>query len=142
TIAMSCPIRSTLASILIGTALLAAAAASSSPARAQAPAIDHVEPPFWWAGMHDKKLQLMVHGPAIADLEPALDYPGVRIAQVTRVANRNYLFLDLVIEDGVAPGSMRIDFRGKGDAAGRSASHVYRLLAREAGSNQRKGFDT
>jgi glycosidase len=140
TIAMHGPSRSTLASILIGTALLAAAAAPS-PARAQAPAIDHVEPPFWWAGMHDKKLQLMVHGPAIADLEPALAYPGVRIAQVTRVANRNYVFLDLVIEDGTAPGTVQLEFRGKGDAA-RRASYSYRLLAREPGSSQRKGFDT
>jgi glycosidase len=130
------PIRSTFASILIGTALLAAGAA-----RAQAPAIDRVEPPFWWAGMHDKKLQLMVHGPAIADLEPTVAYPGVRIAQVTRVANRNYLFVDLAVEDGAAPGTFQLDFHGKADAT-RRASYAYRLLPREAGSSQRKGFDT
>jgi glycosidase len=130
-------IRHTLSSILVGTALLATGAA-----RAQAPAIDHVDPPFWWAGMHEQRLQLMVHGPAIADLEPALAYPGVRIAQVTRVANRNYLFIDLVVDSKAAPGSLRIDFRGTGDARGRSASYTYRLLAREANSAERKGFDT
>lgn len=130
-------IRHTLSSILIGTALLATGAA-----RAQAPAIDRVEPPFWWAGMHEQRLQLMVHGPAIADLEPALAYPGVRIAQVTRVANRNYLFIDLVVDPKAAPGSLRIDFSGKGDAKGRSATYTYRLLAREANSAERKGFDT
>jgi glycosidase len=134
---MPATIRRTLASLLLGTAFLA-----SGAARAQAPAIDHVDPPFWWAGMHDQRLQLMIHGPAIADLEPALDYPGVRIAQVTRVANRNYLFIDLVVDGKAAPGSLRIDFRGKGDAAPRSTSHTYRLLAREHGSAQRKGFDT
>jgi glycosidase len=131
------PIRHTLASILIGTALVAAATASF-PARAQAPAIDHVEPPFWWAGMHEQRVQLMVHGPAIAEREPALDYPGVRIAQVTRVANRNYLFIDLVVDGKAAPGDVRIDFRGKGEAVG----YTYRLLAREPGSSQRHGFDT
>jgi glycosidase len=130
-------IRHTLSSILVGTALLATGAA-----RAQAPAIDHVDPPFWWAGMHEQRLQLMVHGPAIADLEPALAYPGVRIAQVTRVANRNYLFIDLVVDPKAAPGSLRIDFRGTGDARGRGTSTTYRLLAREAGSAERKGFDT
>lgn len=134
---MPATIRRTLVSLLIGTAFLACGAA-----RAQAPAIDHVEPPFWWAGMHDQRLQLMIHGPAIADLEPALDYPGVRIAQVTRVANRNYLFIDLVVDGKAAPGSLRIDFRGKGDAAPRSTSTTYRLLARENGSAQRNGFDT
>jgi glycosidase len=134
-------IRRTLTGILIGTALFATGAAC-----AQAPAIDHVEPPFWWAGMQEQRLQLMVHGPAIAELEPALDYPGVRIAQVTRVANRNYLFIDLVVDSKAAPGSLRIDFRGKGDAAAGAtrtdASYTYRLLARETGSAQRKGFDT
>jgi glycosidase len=135
------PFRRTLASILIGTALFTAAAAPAS-AGAQAPAIDHVDPPFWWAGMHDQRLQLMVHGPAIAELEPALDYPGVRIAQVTRVANRNYLFIDLVVDGKAAPGDVRIDFRGRDANAARSATYTYRLLAREAGSSQRKGFDT
>src|SRR6476661_6496563 len=103
------PIHRPLAGLLIGAALFASAAA-----RAQAPAIDHVEPPFWWAGMHDQRLQLMIHGPAIADLEPALDYPGVRIAQVTRVANRNYVFIDRVVDAKAAPGTLRLDFRGKG----------------------------
>jgi glycosidase len=134
---MPAPFRRTLASILIGTALLAAGAA-----RAQAPAIDHVEPPFWWTGMQDQRLQLMIHGPAIADLEPALAYPGVRIAQVTRVANRNYVFIDLIVDGKAAPGEMRISFSGKGEAAARSTAYTYRLLAREAGSSQRKGFDT
>jgi hypothetical protein len=120
-----------LAGFLLGTTL-AAGAAPAAP-------IDHMEPPFWWAGMHDKRLQLMVHGPAIADLEPVLDYPGVRIAQVTRVANRNYLFLDLELARDVKPGSFAIDFRG---AQGRSASYTYRLLEREPGSAARQGFDT
>ncbi|MGB9108115.1 MAG: glycoside hydrolase family 13 protein [Telluria sp.] len=129
------PIRHALAYMLIGTALLAAVAV---PAYAQAPAIDHVDPPFWWAGMHEQRVQLMVHGPAIAEREPALAYPGVRIAQVTRVANRNYLFIDLVVDPAAAPGDVRIDFRGAGPAVG----YTYRLLAREAGSSQRAGFDT
>jgi glycosidase len=127
----------TFAGILIGTSLFATGAAC-----AQAPAIDHVEPPFWWAGMQEQRLQLMVHGPAIAELDPALDYPGVRIAQVTRVANRNYLFIDLMVDSKAAPGTLQIDFRGKGDAARRNTSYTYRLLARESGSSQRKGFDT
>jgi glycosidase len=118
-----------LATLLIGGASLSALAA---------PAIDHMEPPFWWAGMHNKSLQLMVHGDRIADLEPSLSYPGVRIAQVTRVANRNYLFIDLVVGDNAAPGAFDIAFRG----AGRNASYSYRLLARDKGSAERAGFSS
>jgi glycosidase len=118
-----------LATLFIACAALPAAAA---------PAIDHMEPPFWWAGMHNKSLQLMVHGERIADLEPTVAYPGVRIAASTRVANRNYLFIDLVIGAEAAPGEFDIVFKG----AGRNTTYRYRLLAREKGSAGRAGFDS
>ena len=119
---------------LFATLLLGA----SFAAHAQSPAIDRMEPPFWWAGMQGKQLQLMVHGERIAELEPALSYPGVRIASVTRVPNRNYLFIDLVVDESARPGSFDIRFSG----AGRTASHAYRLLAREPGSRTRQGFSS
>ena len=122
-----------LASLLLGSA-----ACASLSAQAQSPAIAHMEPPFWWAGMQHKGLQLMVHGERIAELEPALSYPGVRIASVTRVPSKNYLFVDLAIEPEARPGSFDIVFRG----AGRETRYAYRLLAREAGSAQRIGFDS
>ncbi|MES3025423.1 MAG: glycoside hydrolase family 13 protein [Pseudomonadota bacterium] len=100
--------------------------------------IDHLEPPFWWAGMHDKKVQLMVHGAQIADLAPSLDWPGVRIDAVTRVANKNYLFVDLVIEPSAAPGKFEIRFEGGGKRVG----YPYELLARVPGSASRKGFNS
>jgi glycosidase len=119
-------------------AILVAGAACLTVFNAAAAPIDHMEPPFWWAGMHNKALQLMVHGERIGELEPALHYPGVRIALVTRVPNKNYLFIDLVIGDDAAPGAFDIDFRG----AGRNAKYSYRLLAREKGSAQRAGFNS
>ncbi|MCS0630768.1 glycoside hydrolase family 13 protein [Telluria mixta] len=117
-----------LAALLIGSLFLTGAVAAPA-------AIDHMDPPFWWTGMQDRHLQLMVHGPAIADLEPAIAYPGVRIAAVTRVANRNYLFIDLDIAPDTPPGDVAIDFRGA-----HPTRYSYRLLARSAGSAERKGF--
>jgi glycosidase len=122
-----------LAALLIGSLFLTGAAAAPA-------AIDHMDPPFWWTGMHDRHLQLMVHGPAIADLEPAIAYPGVRIAAVTRVANRNYLFIDLDIAPDTKPGDVAIDFKAPPGSSARPLSHTYRLLARAAGSAERKGF--
>ena len=49
--------------------------------------IEHLEPPFWWTGMADNKLQLMVHGKNISDLEPEFFYPGIEINQVNRLSN-------------------------------------------------------
>ena len=123
---------------IIARLFLASTCLAAGAAWAGGPAIDHMEPPFWWAGMHGKQLQLMVHGARIADFEPALHYPGVRIASVTRVANRNYLFIDLAIADDAAPGSFDIDFRG----AGGDTRYRYRLLARAPGSAARIGFNS
>jgi len=121
-----------LARLLVGSAALLACAA-----QAESPAIAHMEPPFWWTGMQHKGLQLMVHGERIAELEPALSYPGVRIASVTRVPSRNYLFIDLDIGADAQPGRFDIVFRG----TGREAKYTYQLLAREPGSAQRVGFN-
>jgi glycosidase len=122
--------RHVLASLLLG---------ASFAVHAQTSPIAHMEPPFWWAGMQHKELQLMVHGERIAELEPSLSYPGVRIASVTRVPNKNYLFIDLVVGADARPGSFEIRFAGAG---GRSASYNYRLLAREPGSASRAGFSS
>ncbi len=100
--------------------------------------IQHLEPASWWVGMKDDRLQLLVHGERIAELEPALSYPGVRLARVARVENANYLFLDLVIGPETRPGRFRIDFRRGGKSVVR---HEYALEAREAGSSERRSFD-
>jgi glycosidase len=121
------------AAVFVASACLCAGAANAQDYR-----IDHLEPPFWWTGMKHQKLQLMVHGKRIADLDPVLDYPGVRIDAVTRVANRNYLFIDLTIGDRAAPGKFDITFRN----AGKDIKYNYQLMARDAGSAQRAGFNS
>ena len=127
------PMNKIIASLLLCSAPLLAASSYAREYR-----IEHMEPPFWWAGMQHRPLQLMVHGEKIADLEPALAYPGVRIERVTRVASRNYLFLDLRVDDSAQPGTFDIIFgRGAG-----SVRYAYKLLAREAGSAQRAGFSS
>ena len=103
---------------------------------AAALSIEHMEPPFWWTGMQHKGVQLMVHGPQIGRLQPTVDYPGVRIASSTRVANENYLFIDLEIAPDARAGSFDIVFAG----AGTPLRHPYQLRARAPGSSARQGF--
>ena len=103
--------------------------------------IDHLEPALWWTGMHNRTLQLLVHGPAIAELEPALAMPGVQLTSVQRVANKNYLFLNLTIDAHAAPGTFNIVFR-RGARGEVVLTHAYPLLAREKQSAQRMGFSS
>lgn len=99
--------------------------------------IERVEPASWWVGMKDDRLQLLVHGRNLAPLEPAIDHPGVTIAGVERVANPNYLFVDLRIAPDTKPGRFPIRFRERGRVR---ASYDYVLHERLPGSAQRRGF--
>ncbi|GGY63418.1 glycoside hydrolase family 13 protein [Pseudoduganella albidiflava] len=125
---------------LLFAATLVSLPVSATPASYR---IAHLEPMSWWAGMRHPALQLMVHGERIADLQPAIDYPGVRIAGTTRVANPNYLFIDLELARDVRPGSFAIAFRPAGQAGDKAPpvlTHEYRLLPRAPGSRERQGF--
>jgi glycosidase len=99
--------------------------------------VERIEPASWWVGMKSDRLQLMVHGDRVAELEPALAYPGVSLEGVERVENPNYLFVNLRIAPETRPGTFRIDFRrGRSKVASRS----FVLHAREPGSAIRAGF--
>jgi len=99
--------------------------------------IDHLEPPFWWVGMADNKLQLMVHGKNISDLEPELFHPGLEINQVHRLNNPNYLFIDLFLSEEAIPGEFEIIFNKEGQP---KTKYNYTLLKREPDSAGRQGF--
>ena len=128
--------KSTLAPLLA--TLLATLLPTFACAAARDYRIDHMDPPLWWTGMHNSKLQLMVHGPRIADLEPSLSYAGVRIDSVSRVANQNYLFIDLEIAPDAAPGKLDLAFQRDGQ----TLRYSYQLLARARDSAQRVGFNS
>lgn len=77
----------------------------------QAVSIQHLEPAFWWTGMHNPELQILVHGPNISASQVSIDYPGVTLKEVVRVENPNYLFLYLNVSEQAQPGQMQIRFR-------------------------------
>ena len=106
------------------------------PTQAQ---VDRVEPPFWWAGMKNPKLQLMVYGENISQTQVTLEYEGIRVNSVTSVNNPNYLFIDLVLDKDVVPGSFDIQFKVKDKTKSR---YRYTLLQRDAGSSNREGFNS
>lgn len=99
--------------------------------------VSRLEPPCWWTGMKNTGLQLLVYGPGISQLIPAIDYPGVSIHEVISVDSPNYLFISLNIDENTQPGEFSILF-----SEGRKTviRHPYRLYAREEGSAQRQGF--
>ncbi len=99
--------------------------------------IEHMEPPFWWAGMKNPNLQLMVHAGNIADTKVAISYEGVELKSISLVDNPNFMFIDLALSPDVKPGSFEIQFRKDNKTV---ASYTYELKERIAGSSQREGF--
>jgi len=77
---------------------------------AQLEKLQRVEPSFWWAGMKNPKLQLLVYGKDIANNAVAINYQGVKLVEVHQVENPNYLFLDLELAADVKPGKFPIVF--------------------------------
>jgi glycosidase len=118
---------------LLTTLILSAAALGASAQQS----LERVEPPSWWTGMREPTLQLMLHGPGLAALEPRIEHPGVTLEKVTRLASPNYLFLDLRLDAALPPGNVDIQLLAQGKPVLR---HAYPLQARAPGSAEREGF--
>ena len=105
----------------------------------QSPAIDRIDPPFWWVGMERPTVELMVYGPNIAETRVAVaDHPGVRLQRVTAVENSNYAFVRLHIADTAAPGSLTLRFRHDDGTITRD----YRLRERQNAGPSAQGFSS
>src|ERR1700735_5086345 len=103
---------------------------------AQIPALGRVEPMFWWVGMHNPDLQLIVHGDHISDRKVELNYPGVTLVAVHKVENPNYLFVDLRIFSGTSPGTFPIKFVKDGEKA---LVYDYALKKRDQSAGRAQG---
>ncbi len=67
-------------------------------------------PTNWWTGMKWNKVQVMIHGDAIANAAGgfSINYPGVKLEKINKVENTNYVFLDLTISSSAKPGILKI----------------------------------
>ncbi|MDB5208255.1 MAG: hypothetical protein JWR72_3330 [Flavisolibacter sp.] len=72
--------------------------------------ITRMEPAFWWVGMKNTELQILVYGKDISKSKVSLSYPGVRIKEVTKVESPNYLFVYLTVSGATNPGTMNLVF--------------------------------
>ncbi len=98
--------------------------------------LERIEPMFWWVGMNNPKLQLLVHGTDIAKLDVQMSYSGVKLVKVSKVENPNYLFLDLEIDADAKAGKFPIEFMQGGK---RKLQYIYELKARESGPTRIQG---
>ena len=106
-----------------------------------APQIDIVDPPYWWTGMENDTLQIMIHGDDIRDCHVNVDYPGVKLLDVARLDNPNYQFLYLLVTDEAQPGTINITLNDLKLRRNSQAVIPYELRQRDANARDIKGFD-
>lgn len=93
--------------------------------------VDRIDPTFWYAGMKNPTVQLMLYGKNIKEAEVTTDYPGATIERIVRLDSPNYLLVYLNLS-GAQPGEMTLKVDGK--------KVKYQLKQREKAGAERHGF--
>lgn len=115
-----------LLTLLLGTAV-----------RAAMPPVDALEPPHWWVGMAEPRVQLLAYGPEIAGARVTVRGAGLVLERVQRTDSPHHLFLHLRVAADARAGERLIVF----ERDGQRHTVPYILKNREPGSAQRRGFD-
>lgn len=95
------------------------------------------EPPFWWLGMKNPKLQLMLRSADIQKYAIEIDQKGVKIDFIHFVDDKNVVFIDLVLDETMKPCTFPIILKSNGKEVSRTN---YEIRARREGSAERKGY--
>ena len=96
-----------------------------------------IEPAFWWSGMQESELQLMVYGSNIADYKATITSPHVYLKESVALESPNYKLLYLDISKSV-PETFDIVFtNGK-----KKITIPYELKQRDPSRKNIKRFDS
>ena len=111
---------------------------------ARAVTVEKVAPRFWWAGMKNPELQIMLYGDKIASSDVTLSSKDVAIKEIVRQDNPNYLLLyadlseaapqqfDIILKQGkksaVVPYELKARTRNGADIQGFTSSDVLYLI--------------
>lgn len=98
--------------------------------------VTRIEPSFWWAGMKNPELQILLYGNQLAEWSVAINTTGVTLQEVVHQNNPNYLILYLDISDAPAQTFNIVLSKGK-----QKRTISYSLKERTNQRENIKGFD-
>lgn len=64
--------------------------------------IKKVAPTFWWAGMKNPELQVLLYGDDISSSEVSISSKDIYLKEIVRQSNSNYLMIYLDLNDAKA----------------------------------------
>ena len=97
--------------------------------------IQKVEPAFWWKGMKNPELQILVYGKEISKYSVELSN-NIQVKDLTKTENPNYVFIT-VNTDEINTSFFKINFKEKNKTR---YSYNYELKTRKPGSADRNSF--
>lgn len=97
--------------------------------------VSKIEPAYWYAGMKNSQLQLLVYGENVSSSEVSVDYSNVKVDSIVRLDSPNYLLVYLDTKDA-KPGVMTINFNCNGS----KIKKKYELKERRKKGEERFGF--
>ena len=101
--------------------------------------VKKIEPPNWWIGMKHNQVELLVYGEDIATYSPSINNEFIKLKEVKKTDNKNYVFLTFDFSKATA-GTFKIDFKKKGRRNNFSVN--YKLKERKIDSEIREGFNS
>ena len=99
--------------------------------------IQKVEPAFWWHGMKNSDLQILVYGKDISKYEVELS-DNIKVKDLMKTENPNYVFITVNTEEVQNP-SFKINFKNGKKTVD---SYIYELKNRNPGSAERNSFSS
>ncbi|WP_407406084.1 glycoside hydrolase family 13 protein [Chryseobacterium sp.] len=97
--------------------------------------LDRVEPAFWWKGMKNPELQILVYGKDIANSKIELS-DGITITGIQKVENPNYAFVT-INTDEVKTSKFKINIKKDSKIID---TYTYELKDRKPNSANRESF--
>lgn len=96
-----------------------------------------VDPAFWWSGMKNTELQILLHGDNIAKSDVSITSKTARIKETVKLESPNYLILYLDLSN-TAPEKFDIILQ-----QGKDKKVIpYEIKQRKPGSSERIGFNS
>ena len=103
---------------------------------AQSLSVEKVEPPNWWVGMKSNRVQLMLYGENLREIEAKFDSPQLKVSAIHTMANPAYAFVDIKIPPDLVPGTYVLSIR-----SGQEVTKVkYPILSRNSDKGRHAGF--
>ena len=99
--------------------------------------IQKVEPAFWWKGMKNPDLQILIYGKDISKYQLELS-DNIKVKEITKTENPNYLFITVNTNE-INNSSFKINFKNDQKIVD---SYTYELKTRNPNSAGRKSFSS